>query len=124
MVGIILDVIVIAIIGLNVFIGYKKGLIKLAVSLIAVLVSLIILVVVMGMSVSKVLFQIYDKKSEASELEAKLADLKDNEEKLESEINRLQDPEYLARYAREKYFYSKENELIIRIPEKEAEVQN
>lgn len=85
------------------------------------IVALIILVVVMGMSVSKVLFQIYDKKSEASELEAKLADLKDNEEKLESEISRLQDPEYLARYAREKYFYSKENELIIRIPEKEEQ---
>ena len=73
----------------------------------------------MGMSVSKVIVQIYDKYNEASELELQLADLKDNEEKLESEINRLQDPEYLARYAREKYFYSKENELIIRIPEKE-----
>ena len=83
------------------------------------IVALIILVVVMGMSVSKVIVQIYDKYNEASELEVKLADLKDNEEKLESEINRLQDPEYLARYAREKYFYSKENELIIRIPEKE-----
>ena len=88
------------------------------------IVALIILVVVMGMSVSKVIFQIYDKYNEASELEVRLADLKDNEEKLESEINRLQDPEYLARYAREKYFYSKDNELIIRIPEKEAEVQN
>ena len=88
------------------------------------IVALITILVVMGMSVSKVIFQIYDKYNEASELEVKLADLKDNEEKLESEINRLQDPEYLARYAREKYFYSKENELIIRIPEKEAEVQN
>ena len=85
------------------------------------IVALIILVVVMGMSVSKVIVQIYDKYNEASELEVKLADLKDNEEKLESEINRLQDPEYLARYAREKYFYSKENELIIRIPEKEEQ---
>ena len=83
------------------------------------IVLLIALMVVMGMSVSKVIIQIYDKYNEASELEAQLADLKDNEEKLESEIKRLQDPEYLARYAREKYFYSKENELIIRIPEKE-----
>ena len=88
------------------------------------IVALITILVVMGMSVSKVIFQIYEKYNEASELEEQLADLKDNEEKLESEINRLQDPEYLARYAREKYFYSKENELIIRIPEKEAEVQN
>ena len=85
------------------------------------IVAVIILVTIMCISVSKVIFQIYDKKNEASELEVKLADLKDNEEKLESEINRLQDPEYLARYAREKYFYSKENELIIRIPEKEEE---
>ena len=83
------------------------------------IVALITILVVMGMSVSKVIVQIYDKYNEASELELQLADLKDNEEKLESEINRLQDPEYLARYAREKYFYSKENELIIRIPEKE-----
>lgn len=87
------------------------------------IVALIAILVVMGMSVSKVLVQIYDKYNEASALEVQLADLKDNEEKLESEINRLQDPEYLARYAREKYFYSKENELIIRIPDKE-EVQN
>ena len=85
------------------------------------IVALIAILVFMGMSVSKVIVQIYDKYNEASELEVKLADLKDNEEKLESEINRLQDPEYLARYAREKYFYSKENELIIRIPEKEEE---
>ena len=42
MVGIILDVILIAIIALNIFIGYKKGLVKLAVGLIAVLASIII----------------------------------------------------------------------------------
>ena len=83
------------------------------------IVALITLITIMGISVSKVVVQIYDKYNEASLLEEKLADLKDNEEKLESEINRLQDPEYLARYAREKYFYSKENELIIRIPDKE-----
>ena len=85
------------------------------------IVALIGLVTAMSISVSKIIVQIYDKYNEASALEVQLADLKDNEEKLESEINRLQDPEYLARYAREKYFYSKENELIIRIPEKEEE---
>ena len=42
MVGIILDIILIAIIALNIFIGYKKGLVKLAVGLIAVLASIII----------------------------------------------------------------------------------
>lgn len=42
MIGIILDIILIAIIALNIFIGYKKGLVKLAVGLIAVLASIII----------------------------------------------------------------------------------
>ena len=85
------------------------------------IVAIISIAVLMFITLSDVVVQIYDKYNEASELEDKLADLKDNEEKLESEINRLQDPEYLARYAREKYFYSKENELIIRIPEKEEQ---
>ena len=86
------------------------------------IVAIISMTVFMFITLSGVVVQIYDKNKEASELEDKLADLKDNEEKLESEINRLQDPEYLARYAREKYFYSKENELIIRIPDKEEKI--
>ena len=84
-------------------------------------VAIISMTVFMFITLSGVVVQIYDKNKEASELEDKLADLRDSEEKLESEISRLQDPEYLARYAREKYFYSKENELIIRIPEKEEQ---
>ena len=36
---------------------------------------------------------------------------------LKNEINKLQDPEYMARYAREKYLYSKNNEIIIKIEE-------
>ena len=39
------------------------------------------------------------------------------EEELKSEINKLQDPEYVARYAREKYLYSKDDEIIIKIEE-------
>ena len=38
---------------------------------------------------------------------------------LNQEIIKLQDPEYLARYAREKYFYSKDGELIIKLPDEE-----
>ena len=37
------------------------------------------------------------------------------EEKLQSEIIKLQDPDYVARYAREKYLYSKDGEIIIKI---------
>jgi len=67
-------------------------------------------------SVYKVVDQIVDKYQEAHELEEKLVVLKEKEEDLNNEINRLQDKDYLARYAREKYFYSKNGELIIRIP--------
>ena len=34
-----------------------------------------------------------------------------------SEVNKLQDDDYVARYAREKYMYSLPDEVIIRIPE-------
>ena len=36
---------------------------------------------------------------------------------LKEEITRLQDPEYMAKYAREKYLYSKDNEIILKIEE-------
>ena len=39
------------------------------------------------------------------------------EEVLNDEISRLEDPEYLAKYAREKYLYSKKDEIIIKIEE-------
>ena len=56
-------------------------------------------------------------KKEKDKLEEKFTDLKEEEEDLNSNIKKLKDPEYVARYAREKYMYSKEGELIIRIPE-------
>ena len=68
------------------------------------------------MSVYKIVNQIVDKYKEADELEKRIATLNEQEEDLNNEINRLQDKDYLARYAREKYFYSKNGELIIRIP--------
>ena len=66
--------------------------------------SVITIVFVFG-SVFSVIKQIVDKYQEAEE-----------EEKLNNEILKLQDADYLAGYAREKYFYSKKGELIIRLP--------
>ena len=53
------------------------------------------------------------------ELKEKLASLEEEENVLNSDIKKLEDPDYVARYAREKYLYSKEGELIIRIPDDE-----
>lgn len=57
---------------------------------------------------------------EKQALEDKLANLYDEESELNSDIKKLEDPEYVARYAREKYMYSKDGELIIRIPDDES----
>ncbi len=70
------------------------------------------------LSVSKLWTQIYEKYREKKELEKKLVELKEEEEKLTMDVEKMQDPEYVARYLREKYFYSKNGEYIIRIPEK------
>lgn len=40
--------------------------------------------------------------------------LKEKQASLESDIERLSDDLYVARYAREKYYYSREGELILR----------
>ena len=79
------------------------------------------IIIAVLVSVFQVIGQIVDKYKEADMLELKMASLAEEEEKLNQEIDRLQDSDYLARYAREKYFYSKNGELIIRIPTDEDE---
>ena len=62
--------------------------------------------------------QIYQNKIETKTLLKKYQQLMDEEITLESEVIKFQDPDYVARYAREKYLYSLPDELIIRIPKK------
>lgn len=56
--------------------------------------------------------------SSKKKLEKEYQELKEQQEVLEQEVIKLQDEEYVLRYAREKYGYSKDGELIIRINEK------
>ena len=53
----------------------------------------------------------YDKGDLVKEKE----ELMEKEDAIQADINRLSDPSYVARYAREKYFYSKDGEIILRI---------
>lgn len=59
--------------------------------------------------------QIYSNIKEKKELELLYREILEEEETLKSEIVKLQDDEYVARYAREKYLYSKDGEIIIKI---------
>lgn len=58
---------------------------------------------------------IFSNIKEKRELEEAYLSILEEEELLKSEIQKLQDEEYVARYAREKYLYSKDGELIIKI---------
>ena len=77
----------------------------------------IALIIFIIFTVGGVFFDIVDKYKEKNELENKLIALEEKKKELENDVKKLEDPEYLARYAREKYFYSKDGELILRIPE-------
>lgn len=65
------------------------------------------------------LYKILEIKEEKRTLSNRLTSLRNDEDILNSDIKKLKDPEYVARYAREKYLYSKDGELIIRIPDDE-----
>lgn len=54
---------------------------------------------------------------EERNLKEKLISLQAEEESLKIEIQKLKDPDYLARYARENYLYSKDGEYIIKLEE-------
>ena len=58
--------------------------------------------------------KIMKNKQEISLLEESYQELLDTEEALKAEVQKLQDPEYVERYAKEKFLYTKEDEIIIR----------
>ncbi len=58
-------------------------------------------------------------KEKERELKTELGTLKNKAEDLSNTIQRLKDPDYVARYAREKYYYSANGEYIIKIEETE-----
>jgi cell division protein DivIC len=60
-------------------------------------------------------YNIYTLKNKKVELENQYNELLSEAEQLNLEIEKLNDPDYLARYARENYSYSKDGEYIIKI---------
>ena len=58
-----------------------------------------------------------------NELVKDLNDLKTVKEELDIEIEKLQSEEYIARYAREKYLYTKNDEYVIKIQEDSNEIE-
>ena len=65
---------------------------------------------------------LYKLQKQKKELEAEYLELQEKADLLKTEITKLHDPEYLAKYAREHYYYSKDGELIIKINEQQKEI--
>ena len=59
--------------------------------------------------------KIYNKHKELASLDEKYKKLKKKEAALKVDVNKMQDSDYIARYAREKYLYSKDGEFILNI---------
>ena len=77
----------------------------------------IIVIVAMTFTIGRYWVEIFEKYQEKKFLDNELTSLKEKEEELKVDANKLQNPDYIARYAREKYLYSKDGEIILQIPE-------
>ena len=91
-----------------------------------IIVTLVFLAVggILFKSIFTTSMQIYEKKKEQKEYTVKLEKLKDKEDELNNTVTKLQDPDYVARYAREKYLYSKDGEIVVILDSEKAEAEN
>ena len=78
-------------------------------------VVIILLVVSLFSSVAGDWTKIMENKSKITSLNKQYNDLLSEEEKLVSEVTKLQDDDYIVRFAKEKFLYSENGELIIRM---------
>ncbi len=76
---------------------------------------IILLIVSLVSSVTGDWTKIMENKSKITSLNKKYNNLLGEEEKLVSEVTKLQDDDYVLRYAKEKFLYSEDGEVIIRM---------
>jgi cell division protein DivIC len=74
---------------------------------------IIILIVFLGVSTYKDFVTIVNNKRETKKLNTQYEKLLDEKKSLTSEVTKMNDPEYLARYAKEKFLYSKDDEVFV-----------
>lgn len=83
-----------------------------------IFMTFIVCVFVIGISVISSIDNVLDiieKNNEKQKLTIKLEKLEEEEKILSDDVEKLKNPEYAARYAREKYLYSKTGEKILKI---------
>lgn len=95
----------------------KKGKVKAKRRMLVLGLTSVFVIVAMTFTIGKYWVDIFEKYQEKNNLDKELTSLKEKEEELKVDANKLQNPDYIARYAREKYLYSKDGEFILQIPE-------
>ncbi len=67
--------------------------------------------------------QLYQLHHEEQKYKTELKELKKTSSELKTEITKLQDKDYVARYARENYLYTKDGEYVIKVDTDEKQKQ-
>ncbi len=86
----------------------KKRLIVISLTIILLLISLFY-------TVYDNFMQVVQNKKSITFLTSEYEQLLDEQTRLSSQVLKMQDPEYVARYAKEKFLYSLPDEIIIRV---------
>ncbi len=93
----------------------KKKITKSAKRRLTILVPIVILAVgYFAFTVVMTATQLYELHTKENSLISELNELKGDSKELKTEITKLQDKEYVARYAREQYLYTKDGEYVIK----------
>lgn len=81
----------------------------------------ITLIIYFLVSLSTYMIDIYNLKKDRKDLEKELIELQKQEDALGTQIEMLKDVDYLARYARENYLYSKDGEIVLKIEDSDKD---
>jgi cell division protein DivIC len=85
----------------------------------------IILVIYFCITFASYIYSFSSLKKEEKKLNNELYSLQEEKKQLKTEIQKLNDSDYIVRYAKEKYLYSSDGEYVIKIQEEEeTETEN
>jgi len=84
----------------------------------------IAIIIIFAFSLLYNLYAIYDLTIEKNRLESFYVELQEKAEQLKIDIEKLNDPEYLANFAREEYEYTKPGEYKIKLSDDVIETKN
>jgi len=75
------------------------------------------LIGVLVVAIGKYWVEIIEKYQENERLSDELILLLEKEAELKVDVEKLQDPEYIERYVREKYLFTKDGEIVLKLPD-------